>query len=174
MDPCTWKFSRSRTQALRETDKQRFISITGHALHLTARGDERPWLFTGGTVHWGSFAWEKTDFHVFLQFTASFLLCSICEKALAIFPFLCLFFFPKEKENIMPVSSFLVLSFMRDSAWPIQIRNCHLTYVKVPLLTGYPFKGQKYTLSHTLKQQWLKFFKAMLGLKIRSLKLCIK
>lgn len=42
MDPCAWKFSRSRTQALRETDKQRFITIPGHALHLTARGDERP------------------------------------------------------------------------------------------------------------------------------------
>lgn len=50
-DPCAWKFSRSRTQALREMDKQCFINTTGRALHLTIRGDERPRLFTGGTVH---------------------------------------------------------------------------------------------------------------------------
>lgn len=32
----------------------------------------------------------------------------------------------------------------------------------------------RYTLLYTLKQQWLKFFKAILGLKMYSLKLCIK
>lgn len=154
MDPCTWKFSRSRTRALRETDKQRFITITGHALHLTEGGDEPPWLFTERTVHWGSSAWEKTGFHVFLQFTASFLLCCLW-KSTCYFPLkkhkMSFFFFsPKEKENIMPVTSFLGFSFTGDSAWPSTDKK-HLTYVKVSLLTVYAHKGQKYNLLHTLK-----------------------
>lgn len=95
-------------------------------------------------------------------------------KSTSYFPlFMLFFFFLKRRKTLCLLLNFLFLVLWGIQLDPVQIRNCHLTHAEVSLLTVYAFKGQKYSLLHTLKQQWLKFFKASLGLKIYSLKLCI-